>query len=314
MKCFPDSDMQPRKIPKILHYFYFLPDSGGKPLGLAHYVCIRSAVERLKPDVTYFYYEAELSGPWWNKISELVKPVHIAAPREIFGRAIDHPAHRSDVARLEKLIEYGGIYLDTDVFVHKNFDHLLSNSTVLGREGEEVHNKLCNAVILSEPRAPFLLKWYEEYRDFRGRGRGKFWNEHSVQRPAILAERHPDEITILSNRAFFWPLFYPQDLASIFRSTTELVSEQTLATHLWENKAWRKYLELLTPGKIRRDENNFNRWARPMVAELDDDFGSPTTRQYLHNFIGRLDDARVELSVRLPNVPRKMRRMLRSSP
>ena len=125
-----------------------------------------------------------------------------------------------------------------------------------------------------------------------------------MQRPAILAERHPDEITILFNRAFVWPLFYPQDLASILRSTTELVGEQTLATRLWENKAWRKYLELLTPGKIRRDQNNFDRWARPMVADLDDDFGSPTTQQYLHNFFGRLDDARVELSVRLPNVPR----------
>jgi Glycosyltransferase sugar-binding region containing DXD motif len=299
------------KIPKILHYcFGFSPDFGGKPLSLTHYACIRSAVERLKPDVAYLYYEFEPSGPWWSKVLELVKPVHIKAPREIFGRPVDHPAHRSDVTRLEKLIEHGGIYLDTDVFVHKSFDHLLSNSTVLGREGDEIHNKLCNAVILAEPNAPFLLRWYEEYREFRGRGRGRLWNEHSVQRPAILAQRHPDEITILSNRAFFWPLFLPHDLESIFRSTTELIGEQTLATHLWENKAWRKYLELLTPGKIRRDESNFNRWVRPMVADLDDNFGSLTTRQYMHNFLGRLDDARVELSVRLPNVPMKIRRMV----
>lgn len=310
-----DGVMQSSRIPKILHYcFGFSPDFGGKPLSLTHYVCIRSAVERLRPDAAFLYYEFEPRGPWWNKVRELVKPVRIKAPREIFGRPVDHPAHRADITRLEKLIEQGGIYLDTDVFVHRSFDHLLSNSTVLGREGDEAHNKLCNAVILAEPDAPFLVRWREQYRDFRGSGRGRFWNEHSVQRPAALAERYPREVTVLSNRAFFWPLFFAEDLKSIFRSTDEIVSDDTLATHLWENKAWRRYLELLTPGKIRKRDSNFNRWARPMVADLEDDFGSLTTRRHVQNLIGRLEDTRVELSMRLPNLPRRIRRMLRASP
>jgi hypothetical protein len=196
LKCFADPAIQLPKIPKILHYcFGFSPDFGGKPLSLTHYVCIRSAVdvcirsavERLKPDVAYLYYEFEPSGPWWNKVLELVNPVHIKAPREIFGRPVDHPAHRSDVARLEKLIEHGGIYLDTDVFVHRSFAHLLSNSTVLGREGDEIHNKLCNAVILAEPNAPFLLRWYEEYRDFRRKGRGPSSQIPAISRPPAVA-------------------------------------------------------------------------------------------------------------------------------
>jgi hypothetical protein len=303
------------RIPKILHYcFGFSEDFGGKPLGLSHYVCIRSAIERLSPERVNFYYEYEPTGPWWSRLRDIVEPIQITAPREIFGRPLAHPAHRADITRLRALIEHGGIYMDTDVFVHRSFDHLLGHSTVLGREGEESDAKLCNAVILAEPQAPFLRRWLESYSDFRGKGRGQFWNEHSVLRPALLAENYPDEITILSNRAFFWPLFWPSELARIFSSNESIVGPETLATHLWENKAWRKYLELLTPGKIRRDENNFNRWARPMVAGLGDNFGSPTTRQYMHNFLGRLDDTRVELTVRLPNVPGKLRRMLRSSP
>jgi hypothetical protein len=315
LKALLDRTMTSLKIPKTLHYcFGFASDFGGKPLGLTHYVCIRSAIERIRPDAAFLYYEFEPRGPWWNKIRQLVRPVHIKAPREIFGRPVNHPAHRSDLTRLEKLIEHGGIYLDTDIFVHKSFDHLLSHSTVLGREGDKVHNKLCNAVILAEPAAPFLVRWYEEYRDFRGQGRGRFWNEHSVQRPAALAERHPDEVTILSNRAFFWPLFLAEDLRSIFCSTRAIVSDETLATHLWESKAWRRYLELLTPGKIRKRDSNFNRWARPMVADLDDHFGALTTRQHVQNLIGRMEDARVELSVKLPNLPARIMRMLRTSP
>lgn len=304
------SDMTPisAKIPKILHYcFGFSPDFGGKPLSLTHYVCIRSAVERLKPDVAYLYYEFEPSGPWWGKVRELVTPVQIKAPREIFGRPIDHPAHRSDITRLEKLIEHGGIYLDTDVFVHKSFDHLLSNSTVLGREDDEIHNKLCNAVILAEPNAPFLVKWYDQYQDFRGRGRGKFWNEHSVLRPAELAASYPSDITILSNRAFFWPLFWPHELTRIFASDESIVGPETLATHLWENKAWRPYLELLTPGKLRRTRSNFADWAVPLLADLPDDFAAPSVRRKLQNAIGRLDDVRVELLMKSSNLPNKLR-------
>jgi hypothetical protein len=298
-------------IPKILHYcFGFSPNFGGKPLSLIHYVCIRSAVERLQPKAAYLYYEFEPTGPWWDKVRELVTPIKTKAPREIFGRPLEHPAHRADITRLEKLIEHGGIYLDTDVFVHKSFDHLLNNSTVLGREGEEQHNKLCNAVILSQAQAPFLTRWYDEYRDFRGKGRGLFWNEHSVLRPAILAERYPSDITILSNRAFFWPLFFPNDLKSIFNSCDEIVGEQTLATHLWENKAWRKYLELLTPGKVRSRDSNFNHWARPMLEGIDDDFGAPTPQKYVRNCFGKLDDIRVELAVKIPNIPGKLRRIL----
>jgi len=295
------------KIPKLLHYCFGLKeDFGGKPLGLSHYVCIRSAVDRLSPQRVFLYYEYEPSGPWWPKVRELVEPVRITAPREIFGRPVTHPAHRADITRLQILLEHGGIYMDTDVFVHRSFNHLLEFSTVLGREGEEKDNKLCNAVMLAEPQAMFLKRWYESYHDFRGDGRGVFWNEHSVLRPATLAQTYPDEITILSNRAFFWPLFWPANLAQIFSSNEPIVGSPTLTTHLWENMAWRRYLELLTPKKIRESDSNFARWAEPLLSDLPDDFGAPTTRRLLQNAIGRADDIRFELAMKLSHIPGKI--------
>jgi len=128
---------------------------------------------------------------------DLVTLVQLTAPREIFGAPLAHVAHRSDVVRLQKLIEHGGIYLDADVLVQRDFDDLLNESVVLGREGEF---GLANAVILAEPNATFLVRWLDAYRSFRSKGKDEFWSEHSVLLPAKLAQAYPHEVTILPER------------------------------------------------------------------------------------------------------------------
>jgi SAM-dependent methyltransferase len=268
-------------IPKLLHYtFGMARDFGGKPWSLVHHVCLKSAIERIKPERTYFYCQYEPSGPWWELSRELVTLVKIEAPQQIFGRPLQHVAHQSDVVRLQKLIEHGGIYMDADVFVHRSFDDLLGNSTVLGQEGEGAEHGMANAVILAEPNAPFLRRWLAEYRSFRSSGRDQYWNEHSVQLPVRLAKAHPDEITILSPKAFFWPLWTDEHLEWIFRSDRPIPLDGVYANHLWESNAW-KFLENLTPGQMRARDTNFHRWAMPFVAGLPDAFGAPTLLQHL---------------------------------
>ena len=106
--------------------------------------------------------------------------MEIEAPREIFGRPLKSVAHRADVVRLQKLLEHGGIYLDAGVLVQRSFDDLLDHSTVLAQEGVDAEWGLTNAVILAEPQAPFLRRWLQEYRSFRGTGQlDSSWNEHS---------------------------------------------------------------------------------------------------------------------------------------
>jgi Glycosyltransferase sugar-binding region containing DXD motif len=186
-----------------------------------------------------------------------------------------HYAHRADVFRLEKLIAVGGIYLDCDVFVHRDFDDLLDNSVVLGQEGEAETVGLCNAVILAEEGAPFLRRWYSQYKSFRSKGHDPFWNEHSVKLPRKLAEIHGDELTILGPRAFFWPMADGEGLERIFASNELIPSVGVYANHLWESHAWSPYLCDLTPARVRLVDSNFHRWIRPLIADLPDDFGAP---------------------------------------
>ncbi len=267
-------------IPKTLHYVFGMNSgSDAKPWSLVHYVCVSSAIERIKPKDVYFYCEYEPKGPWWELTRKLVDLREIKAPREILGNPLIHPAHRADVVRLERLISDGGIYLDVDVFVHRSFDDLLSNSTVLGKQVlENADFGLCNAVILSEPQSPFLRKWLSEYRTFRSRGRDEFWDEHSVRVPSRLARQFPDELTVIPHQAFFWPTFQSDDIKLMFASPAEADISNTLATHLWESVVWERYLEFLTPGRVRSIESNFHRWARPFVASLPDSLGQPGIR------------------------------------
>jgi hypothetical protein len=273
-------------IPKILHYcFGMAPDFGGKPWSLIHYVGVASAVRHITPDQVNFYYEYEPSGPWWELTKPLVTPIKIKAPREIFGRPVTHPAHRADVVRLQKVIEHGGIYLDADVLVHRSFDDLLDNSTVLGREGFDDDNpSAANAVILGEARAPFLLRWMDQYRTFRG-DEG-YWSEHAVQIPAQLAIEHPGEITMLPPTAFFFPLWTPEHIEWIFGST-QPIPAGAYANHLWESKAWTKYLDHLTPGRVRREDTNFHRWASPYVATLPENLGAASLKHKLRSGLKR---------------------------
>jgi Glycosyltransferase sugar-binding region containing DXD motif len=264
-------------IPKVVHYcFGMSSDFGGKPWSLIHHVCLKSAVERIKPTDVHFYCEFEPAGPWWELSRRMVTVERIKAPREIFGNPLHHAAHRADVIRLEKLLACGGIYLDADVFVHGSFDDLLSHGTVLGEQrvsGDIIG--LCNAVILAEAHAPFIERWYSEYRSFRSMGRDKYWDEHSVRVPLQLSKQLPDCITVLPHYAFFWPTYKPEDLALIFKSAAPIDISRAHATHLWETPAWDQYLEHLTPGRVRELDTNFHYWARSMVGALPDNYGLP---------------------------------------
>jgi hypothetical protein len=268
-------------IPKVLHYvFGMASDFGGKPWSLVHHVCLKSAIERIAPERVFLYYEFEPSGPWWDLSRPLVTLVRIEAPQEIFGRPLSHVAHRSDVVRLQKLIEHGGIYLDADVLVQRSFDDLLTHSAVLGQEGVNAEWGLANAVILAKPQSAFLCRWLEEYRSFRSTGRDEFWDEHSVQLPSKLARSYPEEVTLLPYTAFFWPLWTKEHIEWIFASCRPIPLEQTFCNHLWEAGAW-EYLEDLTPRRVRSVDTNFHRWARPFITDLRNSYGAPPLRRRL---------------------------------
>ena len=181
----------------------------------------------------------------------------VRLPKEIFGQTIKKVEHQADIIRLRKLLQYGGIYLDTDVFIIKSFKDLLDNNLVMGIENGM---GLCNAVILTEPNSPFIKEWINAYHPNSERTGAGFnpdgWGEMSVKFPEYLASDFEDYVTILPSSAFYQPSGGTSGLELLFNSL-EYECDSSYANHLWASQAWKDYLEELNPEKVLNHKGYF---------------------------------------------------------
>lgn len=255
--------------------FGLAPDFGGKPFGLLHYACITSALHHLRPDRCIVAFVHEPDTPWWHRLRPRIEPRRITAPSSVFGNPLSHYAHQADVWRLRTLLEEGGIYLDADVLVVRDFDPLLRHQAVLGMQQDELGPGLCNAVMIAAPGAAFLRRWFESYRTFRSGGKDSQWDEHSVRLPWRLAGEHPGEVTILPPSAFFTPGPSDAGIDRLFADPRPLRVDGAFAHHLWESNAWHPFVAGLGIDEVRRRDTAFHHLVRPHLADLPAGFGDP---------------------------------------
>jgi len=272
----------PDVVPNIVHYVYSLAGDA-REIQYFQYLAVRSALLTLKPDLILFHHARGFPphGPYWDLLAQHIVLSPIDPPADVFGRPLTHYAHKADVIRLQVLLQYGGIYLDIDTFALRSFRQvgLLRKSAVLAME-EHWHKwasfwepgGLCNAVIVAEPESPFLRRWLATYSSFDDND----WARHSVQLPWDMALAYPQEVTVLDNRAMFYPLWVEEDLRLVHEPSSpgwfgrgwDMLRSGQLAYHAWESAAAR-YLENLTPVTVARGETSFNRMARTFMGPED---------------------------------------------
>ena len=80
--------------------------------------------------------------------------------------------------------------------------------------------------------------------------------------PWTLAKLYPTTVTILSERAFFWPIWTDDHIHAVYQ-TTEYDFERSgqLAYHAWESMA-KSHLAALDPSTIKVIDTSFTRMAR----------------------------------------------------
>lgn len=154
------------KIPKIIHYCWF----GPKDIPEKELKCINSW-KKIFPD-----YEIAL----WNEDSFDFKSNNFAAQAYETGAY----AFVSDYVRTKVLYENGGLYLDTDVEVLKNFiTHLTDDKCLLGFE---TRSQIGTAVMRFTPKHPLMkefLNFYQhnDFVDSRG-------NTNTIANVSILTD------------------------------------------------------------------------------------------------------------------------------
>ena len=241
-------------VPNILHYIHL--SRGGREWKIHHFLSVKSAYVRSGVEKIQVWVDQEPTGEWWDKTKPLVEIIYIEPPTEIFGKPITQQAHKSDVIRLQVLIEYGGIYVDTDTIFVKPFTSLLNNKFVLGQQNINGSEGLCPAVMLSEPNSLFGKSWLMGFKDiFEGGPPGSpTWCTHSVQYPLWLSKQIPNEITILNHEAFFWPLYHQSHIEALFEQNNTFPN--AYSHHLWESSG-KKYLDNLTKDIILNTNTTF---------------------------------------------------------
>lgn len=174
---------------------------------------------------------------------------------------------------MRALNETGGIYLDIDTVCRRSFDDLLNHPCVLGIQNHiDGSTGLCNAVILSEPRHPFLDEWLNTYKSFRSQGRDEFYDEHAVRVPWKLARMTPDgktgrkDLHIEPPESFFLPGWWSSELERLFERVEDFPN--AYCHHLAESLSYKPYLETLTEQYIRDIDTTYNLAARPFLPNL----------------------------------------------
>lgn len=177
-------------VPRIVHIIWFTPDD--PDFKFVHSASMLSIQRFIEPNRIVFWHDDEPTGTWWKFIRMHIPNLELrkcVPPSQVFGNKIRSPEHQSDVARLQILIRYGGIYLDLDTIVLKSFENLMAYPVTMGAESPEL---LGNGIIVARPNATFLRIWYDQYRTFDDR----LYNEHSVRLPMNLAREYPKLVHI----------------------------------------------------------------------------------------------------------------------
>ncbi len=202
-------------IPKIIHYCWF----GPKPFPRIVLSCINSWRTHL----------GDYEFKFWNEGNS---PMSIPFVQQAYREK--KYAFVSDCIRFHGLLQYGGIYLDTDMYVIKPFEPLLDDDLFFGWEDRE-KSIVSGGIIGSRPEHPFIRKIFDYYK----------LNTYDPQKksdlilPRVLSriysgEANKEQITV-HPFTYFYP--FPYEEKENVRRFRRYIEDETMAVHLW-NIGW----------------------------------------------------------------------------
>ena len=211
-------------IPKILHYCWF----GNGEMRKIEKQCMKT-------------WDKRLSGFKRMRWDESNFDVHCNPYVEEAYRAKRY-MYVSDYARLLALYEYGGLYLDTDCRVKKDFTVLLDQEafTGIGCDNKE----LAAHLLAFEPKHPFVKECLDSYRDNRFIKADGTHDTYSINlRMTKLLENYGyipngQEQTVKGIHIYPMTYFCPWSLC--LPEVKDCESKNTYCIHVWKSKEFKR--------------------------------------------------------------------------
>jgi hypothetical protein len=229
-----------RSIPKIIHYCWF----GGNRKPKLVKDCILSWKKHF-PDYQII--------EWNEKNSDLTHPFVAKVYKQ------KKWAFVSDYIRLQKIYEFGGIYLDTDMLIIKGFEVLLNNDCFLGAENSD----FISVGVIGANRKNEFIKECKEIYDSLIIEENMNFGEITI--PKLITKKYRtlfnyefdfDKIVVVDKLTiypafFFYPL--PFEKKADINNYKNYINKDTYAIHLWSS-SWIQYSEFhyLRSGKYFR--------------------------------------------------------------
>ncbi len=137
----------------------------------------------------------------------------------------------SDYVRLQKLHEHGGIYLDTDIEVIRDFDDLLVKDVFLG---QEIPGRLNTAVLGCQKGNSFVQKCLLEMGDRHSSGKA-FLIAPELATFVFEGNNSFGNVTVMPVHSFYPYNPYASDSLGVLMYSD--IKKDTYAIHHW-GKAW----------------------------------------------------------------------------
>ena len=174
-------------IPDIVHFVIGTthtalssspPSVSSLPIfGVQHWLALKSASEIIRPTSLYCHVVAEPSSQWWLKaLPYCTRVLPTRAITHIFGRPVYHRQHKSDILRLEALLQWGGVALDLDVLTTSSWKRdgaeyalMFKLDLLVGLTQSATKNwadRYDVSFIAARTSSPLLREWYGTYRMF----------------------------------------------------------------------------------------------------------------------------------------------------
>lgn len=204
-------------VPNIFHYILFQDHE----LRLVHFISILSVLRNHGPAQIFIHCDCvTLHGPLWDILmgkdprltpwiwqlapEDNIRIIPAKRPEQIFGHKFNSKYinfHASDVKRLEVLMQWGGVYIDRDVYVVKSLRPFFHYEMVLTWDPNSMGSLVDTWAYVANPNARYLRAAYETYRKYDPDA-DYFYNAGYIPTHEV-AEKHPDWIhRVFRNETF----------------------------------------------------------------------------------------------------------------
>ncbi|KAJ3498019.1 hypothetical protein NLG97_g1449 [Lecanicillium saksenae] len=205
---------QKSTIPNLAHFVYVVADPEGKiNFRFSDFVSVFSALHFWKPDEILLHTNASdtmldaarqgKSGKWSRLLLTLpnLSVISAAVPTHAGnGKKIENTEHASDFVRVEAVRQFGGIYVDFDVFALRDL-RVLRESAFHAICGRQIDGTINSGTFLSAKGSKLINHWAEEMHRVYDGG----WIMHGNDVATGLANRlvaEPGEMLIMERQAF----------------------------------------------------------------------------------------------------------------